>query len=77
MEKKYLRIGDMKHNTHKEREIERHKEVSLIIKNATVTNINQPTFTKGYKVTLYSDSLRATALCAIYINGLNLGYPRG
>ena len=35
------------------------------------------TFTKGYKVTLYSDSLRATALYAIYINGPNLGYQRG
>ena len=38
-------------------------------------NNNQPS--KGYKVTLYSDSLRATALYAIYINGPNLGCPRG
>ena len=35
------------------------------------------TFTKGYKVTLYCDSLRATALYAIYINGPSLGCPRG
>ena len=35
------------------------------------------TFTKGYKVALYSDSLRATALYAIYINDPNLGCPRG
>ena len=32
---------------------------------------------KGYKVTLYTDSLRETALCAIYINGPNLGTQRG
>ena len=31
------------------------------------------TFAKGYKVTLYSDSLRATALYPIYTNGPNLG----
>ena len=42
---------------------ERHKEYNSINKNATVTNNEQPTtFTKGYKVTLYSDSLRETAL---------------
>ena len=35
------------------------------------------TFTKGYKVTLYSDSLRATSLYSIYINDPNLGCPRG
>ena len=35
------------------------------------------TFTKGYKVTLYSEYFRATALYAIYINGLNLGCPKG
>ena len=34
-------------------------------------------FTKGYKVTLYSDSLRATTLYPIYTNGPNLGYQRG
>ena len=61
-------------HTHTHRHTERHKEVSLISNNY---NNEQPTFTKGYKVTLYSDSLRATALYAIYINGLNLGYPRG
>ena len=31
------------------------------------------TTTKGYKVTLYSDWLRATALYNIYRNVLNLG----
>ena len=45
-----LAYGRCKQNTQRER----HKEKSLI-KNATVTNDNQPTFTKGYKVTLYSD----------------------
>ena len=38
--RKNLRIGDMKSYTHRARE--RHKEVSLINKNATVTNDNQP-----------------------------------
>ena len=48
-----------------------------INKDATVTNEQPTTFTKGYKVTLYSDSLRATALYAIYTNGPNLGTQRG
>ena len=60
--------------THRERE--RHKKLSPI-KSATVTNDNQLTFTKGYKVTLYSDSLRATALYSIYINSLRLGLSKG
>ena len=72
---KNLRIGDMKQDMHTEREKERHKEyISLL---ATVTNEQPTTFTKGYKVTLYSDSLRATALYANYTNGPNLGYQRG
>ena len=32
---------------------------------------------KGFKVTLYSDYLRATALYAIYRNSPNLGCPKG
>ena len=69
-------MGDVKQrNTHRERERERHKEYNSINKNATVTNNEQPTFKKGYKVTLYIDSL--TALYAIYTNGPNLGYQRG
>ena len=35
------------------------------------------TLTKGYKVTLYSDCLRATALYTIYRNSPNLGCPKG
>ena len=63
--------------TEKERERERGtKRYNSINKNATVTN-EQPTFTKGYKVTIFSDSLRATALYANYISGPNLGYQRG
>ena len=43
MEKKYLRIGDMKHNTHKEREREREREAQRgITLLATVTMNNQP-----------------------------------
>ena len=44
---------------------------TISIKNATVTMTTTTTFTKGYKVTLYSDWLRATVLYAIYINSLN------
>ena len=71
-------MGDMKErNTHRERERDT-KSISLINKNATVTRITTTTtFTKGYKVTLYSDSLRATAVYANYTNVPNLGYPRG
>ena len=49
--KKNLRIGDAGQNIHIERE--REAQRVSIIKSATVTK--QPTFTKGYKVTLYSD----------------------
>ena len=55
---------------------EREAQILSLISNS----YNEPpttTFTKGYKVTLYSDSLRATALYANYRNGLNLGYQRG
>ena len=52
--KKNLRIGEGTHNT-TQRERERGTKNISINKNATVTNDNQPTFTKGYKVTLYSD----------------------
>ena len=63
----------------KEGERERSTKNKLIIfKKATVTNDNNnKNLTKGYKITLYSESLRATALYAIYINGPNLGCPRG
>ena len=60
----------------REREAQR---ISLLSKCNSYNN-EQPTtttFTKGYKVTLYSDSLRAIALYAIYTNGPNLGYQRG
>ena len=50
--KKNLRIGDARQNTHTERE--REAQSIFLIKSATITNDNQPTFTKGYKVTLYS-----------------------
>ena len=59
----YVRYGTRYTHTHTERERERgtKRYISIIKECATVTN-EQPTFTKGYKVTLYSDSLRATAL---------------
>ena len=49
-----------------------------IIQNATtITTTNTTTFTKGYKVTLYSDQFRANALYTIYKSSLNLGSPKG
>ena len=79
--KKNLRIGEAKQNTHRERERERERErgtknLSIFIQSNSY-KLEQPTFTKGYKVTLYSDSLRATALYANYTNGPNLGTQRG
>ena len=59
--------------THREREAQR--GITLLTRMQQLQN--EPTFTKGYKVTLYSDSLRATALYANYISGPNLGYQRG
>ena len=56
---KNLRMGDMEQDTHTKRERER--EILSLISNSYN---EQPTFTKGYKVTLYSDSLRTTALYA-------------
>ena len=78
-------MGDMKQYTHREREREtdrqtdrqRHKEYLLLSRCNSYNVRATTTFTKGYKVTLYSDSLRATALYAIYTNGPNLGYQRG
>ena len=70
--------GRLKTTRYAQRERERDtKSITLLSKVcATVTN-EQPTFTKGYKVILYSDSLRATALYVIYTNGPNLGIQRG
>ena len=61
----------------RERERERDRGTKMYISISTSYNNEQPTFSKGYKVTLYSDTLRATALYAIYINGPKLGCPRG
>ena len=74
---KNLRMEDMEQDTHSERERERHKMVYLYFQECNSYKNEQPTFTKGYTVTLYSDSLRATALYAIYTNGPNLGTQRG
>ena len=56
--------------------IEREREAQRIWLYSNSNNNNNNLY-KGYKVTLYSDSLRATALYDIYINGPNLGCPRG
>ena len=60
--------------------VERKREIGT--KKRYITRGNsykwQPTtFTKGYKVTLYSDCPRATTLYAIHINSPNLGCPKG
>ena len=70
-------MGDMKNviRTKREREREAQRGVSLLSRMQQLQMNNQPT--RGYKVTLYSDSLRATALYANYISGPNLGYQRG
>ena len=60
-----------------QRERERGTKKYLLLAECNSYNNEQPTFTKGYKVTLYSDSLRANALYANYTNGPNLGYQRG
>ena len=52
-------MGESKIRTEREREREAQR-VYLYSRNATVTNQPTITFSKGYKVTLYSDSLRAT-----------------
>ena len=56
----------------REREREREKQIYINPMTTTVTT----TFTKGYKVTLYSDEHRATALYTIYRNSVNLDCPR-
>ena len=73
-------MGDMKErNTHTQRERETQRGITLlaICNSYKMTTTTTTTFSKGYKVTLYSDSLRATTLYAIYTNGPNLGYERG
>ena len=72
---KNLRIGDMKQgNTHRERE--RGTKMYIFISNS-YNNEQSTNLTKGYKVTLYSDSLRATTLYVNYTNGPNLGTQKG
>ena len=59
---------------------EREREISTKDVMYYVNNNNynvQPTLTKGYLVTLYSDLLRATVLYTIYRNSPNLGGTKG
>ena len=62
--KKNLRMRMSKIHTHTHTHIDRHKK-ALYFSIATVTIITTTSLTKGYKVTLYSDYLRETALYAI------------
>ena len=60
----------------REREREAQRGITLLTKGMQQLQLNN-NLRKGYKVTLYSDSLRAAALYPIYINGPNLGTQRG
>ena len=66
-------------NIHREREGERdrHKKTLYFLIATIITISTTPSLTKGYKVTLYSDYLRATSLYAIYRNSPNLGCTKG
>ena len=77
---KNLRVGEIKIRTKRERERERERErhkgyISIQemqqLQLTTKTTTTTTPFIKGYKVTLYNDSLRATSLYAIYINSLS------
>jgi hypothetical protein len=65
----YLRMTVCR-SLHRERERERDREAqkTFLFHKAI---IQHPTLQKGYKVTIYSDRLRATTLYANYINGQN------
>ena len=60
---------------HREREREREREAQKTF--YSIETIIQPTLQKGYKVTIYSDRLRATTIYANYTNGPNLIYTKG
>ena len=62
-------------HTHRERE--RGTKSYILINQRGNSYKWTTTLEKGYRVTLYSDSLRATTLYPIYINGPNLGTQRG
>ena len=64
-------------HTHRGRERETHTQIDISLLTKGNSYKWTTTFEKGYKVTLYSDSLRATALYPIYINGPNLGTQIG
>ena len=63
-------------DTQRERERVREYKLVIIRDITTITITIATTLTKAYKVTLYSDCLRATSLYNIYRNVLNLGCPR-
>ena len=59
-------------------EREREAQMNMLYSNSNdYKKATTTTFSKVYKVTLYSDSLGATALYAIYTNGPNFGCPKG
>ena len=53
-------MGDMEQDTHRERE-RGTNSISLLATVTTMNNQQQPTFTKCYKLILYSDSLTQMA----------------
>ena len=71
--KPYVQVME---DTQRERERVREYKLVIIRDITTITITIATTLTKAYKVTLYSDCLRATSLYNIYRNVLNLGCPR-
>ena len=70
----------MKNLCVRKQDTEREREIEIGTKETLYFNSNsykwQPTLTEIYKVALYSDYLRATALYAIYRNSPNMGCPK-
>ena len=66
-----------RNRVHRDGEREAQKKFCIIMSRTTITNYNNQNLTKGYKVTLYSDYLRVTALYTINRNSPNLGCPKG
>ena len=70
-------MGDMEQDTHRKRDREREAQRGItLLAIVTMYNQQQQPLQQVTK-SLYSDSLRATALYTNYTNGPNLGYQRG
>ena len=77
MEKNLCRSRKQNTQRWRERERERHKRRYVLCLKNNNNQIQQPTLTKGYKVTLDSDYFRATSLYTIYKNSPQMGCTKG